>query len=85
VTLNVLTIQEDPYKLVLLSKDIQRVCVTRADFLFSDNDLRLVTGDEEGILRTYEYNPQGGSCFYFYFLSCIRLLLPHVLIFSSAG
>ncbi|KAF5351191.1 hypothetical protein D9756_008185 [Leucocoprinus leucothites] len=50
--------QEDPYKLVLLSKDNHRVCVTRADFLFTDNDLRIVTGDEEGIVRIYEYNPQ---------------------------
>ncbi|KAJ3567068.1 hypothetical protein NP233_g6602 [Leucocoprinus birnbaumii] len=50
--------QEDPYKLVLLSKDIQRVCVTQADFLFTDDDLQIVTGDEEGIVRIYEYNPQ---------------------------
>ncbi|KAF9448151.1 hypothetical protein P691DRAFT_801258 [Macrolepiota fuliginosa MF-IS2] len=50
--------QEDPYKLVLLSKDTNRVCVTSADFLFTENDLCIVTGDEEGIVRVYEYNPQ---------------------------
>ncbi|KAG5641144.1 hypothetical protein DXG03_005895 [Asterophora parasitica] len=49
--------QEDPYKLVLLAKDINRVCVTNADFFFSDGTLSIVTGDEEGILRIYEYNP----------------------------
>lgn len=55
----VVYLQEDPYKLALLSKDIQSVCTTRADFLFTDNDLRIVTGDEDGIMRIYEYNPQG--------------------------
>ncbi|KAF5380083.1 hypothetical protein D9615_006209 [Tricholomella constricta] len=49
--------QEDPYKLVLLAKDINRVCVTNADFFFADGQLAIVTGDEEGILRIYEYNP----------------------------
>ncbi|KAF8056614.1 CPSF A subunit region-domain-containing protein [Lyophyllum atratum] len=49
--------QEDPYKLVLLGKDINRVCVTIADFFFADGQLSIVTGDEEGILRVYEYNP----------------------------
>ncbi|KXN92986.1 Protein CFT1 [Leucoagaricus sp. SymC.cos] len=50
--------QEDPYKLVLLSKDTHRVCVTNAEFLFTESELRIVTGDEEGIVRVYEYNPQ---------------------------
>ncbi|KAF8886806.1 CPSF A subunit region-domain-containing protein [Infundibulicybe gibba] len=50
--------QEDPYKLVLLAKDISHVCVTRADFFFADGELSIVTGDEEGIIRVYEYNPQ---------------------------
>ncbi|KAF8633074.1 hypothetical protein AX15_001523 [Amanita polypyramis BW_CC] len=49
--------QEDPYKLVLVAKDIDRVCVTCADFFFDDGELAIVTGDEEGILRIYEYNP----------------------------
>ncbi|KAG5652679.1 hypothetical protein H0H81_004116 [Sphagnurus paluster] len=49
--------QEDPYKLVLLGKDINRVCVTNADFFFADGQLSIVTGDEEGILRVYDYNP----------------------------
>jgi len=50
--------QEDPYKLALLSKDIERICTTSANFLFTDDDLRIVTGDEDGIMRIYEYNPQ---------------------------
>lgn len=51
--------KEDPYKLVLLAKDTKRVCVTNADFFFTNGDLSFVTGDEEGIVRVYEYNPQG--------------------------
>ncbi|GLB39375.1 putative CPSF A subunit region [Lyophyllum shimeji] len=49
--------QEDPYKLVILGKDVNRVSVTTADFFFADSQLSIVTGDEEGVLRLYEYNP----------------------------
>ncbi|KAF8631110.1 hypothetical protein AX17_005155 [Amanita inopinata Kibby_2008] len=49
--------QEDPYRLVLLAKDMNRVCVTHANFFFTDGELAIVTGDEEGIFRVYEYNP----------------------------
>lgn len=49
--------QEEPYKLVLLAKDINQICVTSADFFFADGELSIVTGDEEGIIRVYEYNP----------------------------
>jgi cleavage and polyadenylation specificity factor subunit 1 len=55
--------QEDPYKLVLIAKDIKQVCVTNAEFFFTDGELSIVTGDEDGILRVYEYNPQGISQF----------------------
>jgi cleavage and polyadenylation specificity factor subunit 1 len=51
--------QEDPYKLVLLAKDTKQVCVTKADFFFTNGELSFVTGDEEGVMRVYEYNPQG--------------------------
>ena len=51
--------QEDPYKLVLLAKDTKVICVTSAEFFFTDGELSIVTGDEEGILRVFEYNPQG--------------------------
>jgi cleavage and polyadenylation specificity factor subunit 1 len=61
-------LQEDPYKLVLLAKDTKQVCVTNADFFFTNGELSFVTGDEEGIIRIYEYNPQGkfdSACFYY--------------------
>ncbi|KAF5309321.1 hypothetical protein D9611_014402 [Ephemerocybe angulata] len=51
--------QEDPYKLVLLAKDVEHHCVTSADFFFTDDgELSIVTGDEEGIIRVYQHNPQ---------------------------
>ncbi|KAG6812354.1 hypothetical protein H0H92_003254 [Tricholoma furcatifolium] len=49
--------QEDPYKLVLLARDVNRVCVTGADFFFAGNQLSIITCDEEGVVRMYEYNP----------------------------
>jgi len=49
--------QEDPYKLVVLGKDPNPVCVTSADLFFADGRVSLVTGDEEGIVRIYEYDP----------------------------
>ncbi|KAJ7164986.1 CPSF A subunit region-domain-containing protein [Mycena filopes] len=50
--------QEDPYKLVVLAKDITRVCVTRGDFFFADGEMAIVTSDEEGVIRMYEYDPR---------------------------
>lgn len=45
---------------MLLGKDVEHHCITSADFFFTDEgELSLVTGDEEGIIRTYQYNPQG--------------------------
>jgi len=45
---------------VLLAKDIEHQAVTSADFFFdSDGELGLITGDEDGIMRIYEYNPLG--------------------------
>ena len=32
--------------------------MTAADFFFADEQLSLVTCDEEGIIRMYEYDPQ---------------------------
>ncbi|KAF7366615.1 Protein CFT1 [Mycena sanguinolenta] len=49
--------QEDPYKLVILAKDLNRVCVTCADFFFAEGEMSIITSDEEGIIRMYEYNP----------------------------
>ncbi|KAJ7757023.1 CPSF A subunit region-domain-containing protein [Mycena metata] len=50
--------QEDPYKLVILAKDITRVCVTSGDFFFADGEMAIVTSDEEGVIRMYEYDPR---------------------------
>ena len=42
---------------MVLSTDVQSVCVTKANSFFADGELAIVTGDEEGIIRVYEYNP----------------------------
>ncbi|KII91367.1 hypothetical protein PLICRDRAFT_696440 [Plicaturopsis crispa FD-325 SS-3] len=49
--------QEDPYRLVVLAKDIRAVCAASADFFFADGTMNIVTGDEDGVIRMYEYNP----------------------------
>ena len=49
--------QEDPYKLAVLAKDPHKVCITAADFFFVDQQLSIVTCDEEGAVRMYEYDP----------------------------
>jgi len=50
--------QEDPYKLLLISKDLKGIPTASVDFFFTNEELSVVTADDEGILRLYEYNPQ---------------------------
>ncbi|KAG7452675.1 uncharacterized protein BT62DRAFT_989773 [Guyanagaster necrorhizus] len=54
----IVTLKEDPYKLVVLAKDLNHVCVTNVDFFFQEDTMSIVTCDEEGVIRMYEYNPQ---------------------------
>jgi len=49
--------QEDPYKLVVLAKDPLYCCVTDADLFFADGRVSMVTCDEDGVMRIYEYDP----------------------------
>ncbi|KAH8116054.1 cleavage factor protein [Phellopilus nigrolimitatus] len=50
--------QEDPFKLVVIAKDIQPLCVATSDFLFASSGLfYIVLSDEEGIVRLLEYDP----------------------------
>lgn len=57
--------QEDPFKLVILGKDVDPMSVTRADFLFMSNGQFYITaGDDEGVIRLLEYDPKG-LCFSF--------------------
>jgi cleavage and polyadenylation specificity factor subunit 1 len=50
--------QEDPFKLVILAKDIRRTSVANANFFFSEGAMSIVTGDDNGVIRIYEYNPE---------------------------
>ena len=49
---------------MLLSKDLKRIATASVDFFFTNEELSIVSTDDEGILRVYEYNPQGetGQC-----------------------
>ncbi|KAI9568018.1 CPSF A subunit region-domain-containing protein [Boletus coccyginus] len=49
--------QEDPYKLVILAKDVRRAYATNIDFFFSNGELSIVLNDEEGVLRMFTYDP----------------------------
>ncbi|KAI0341420.1 hypothetical protein BDW22DRAFT_1408067 [Trametopsis cervina] len=49
--------QEDPYKLVVLTKDYNAVSVTRADMLFAEGRMSIISSDEDGVLRLNEYDP----------------------------
>ncbi|KAF9235610.1 CPSF A subunit region-domain-containing protein [Melanogaster broomeanus] len=49
--------QEDPYKLVILGKDIRRAYATTLDFFFANGELSLALSDEEGVLRMLTYDP----------------------------
>ncbi|KAG8216364.1 CPSF A subunit region-domain-containing protein [Butyriboletus roseoflavus] len=49
--------QEDPYKLVILAKDIRRTYATNVDFFFTNGELSIVLNDEEGVLRMLTYDP----------------------------
>ena len=52
--------QEDPFKLVIVAKDVEPLSVTFADFLFSPSgQFYIAVGDEEGVLRLLEFDPSG--------------------------
>ncbi len=44
---------------MILGKDPYHSCVTRADLVFANGHLSIVTCDEEGIIRIYAYDPHG--------------------------
>lgn len=49
--------QEDPYKLSILGKDPHPRALTCADFFFANGLLSILTCDEEGVIRIFDYNP----------------------------
>ncbi|KAG8693476.1 mRNA cleavage and polyadenylation factor subunit [Ceratobasidium sp. 394] len=50
--------QEEPFKLVPISKDRQLLSVTHANFFFGpQGQLSFAASDDLGVLRIYEYNP----------------------------
>lgn len=68
---NLIFTQEDPFKLVILAKDIRRIGVATADFFFSEGDMSIVTSDDDGILRVYQYDPSGKTSRVSLFNACL--------------
>lgn len=55
-------LQEDPFKLVILSKGRQPSAVSNANFFFDvDGQLSFMIADEDGVLRIFDYNPRRAS------------------------
>ncbi|KIM33311.1 hypothetical protein M408DRAFT_152666 [Serendipita vermifera MAFF 305830] len=49
--------QEDPFKLIVLSRDARPLSLLSSEFFFSGNDLELVSLDTKGVLRFHVYDP----------------------------
>lgn len=49
--------QEDPFKLVILSKEVRPTSIPQGDFFFAHNDMELLTIDLRGVLRLHSYDP----------------------------
>jgi hypothetical protein len=62
-----LHIQEDPFKLIVLSKDMAPLRLFSAEFFFAENDLEFLSADLEGVLRLHSYDPSRTvvSCLYY--------------------
>jgi len=62
-----LCIQEDPFKLIVLSKDMAPLRLFSAEFFFAENDLVFLSADLEGVLRLHSYDPSRTvvPCFYY--------------------
>lgn len=52
-----LAFQEDPFKLVMVSRDTRFQSVISANFIYSGEEMGIVTKDREGIIRVWEYDP----------------------------
>lgn len=49
--------QEDPFKLVLLGRDLRNHGSVSADFMVYENKVAFVVTDRAGVVRLLEYNP----------------------------
>lgn len=58
--------QEEPYRLVPISKDYSKMYASTGNFVVKDEELIIVSSDQEGVLRIHDYSPsvpasQGGQ------------------------
>jgi len=42
---------------VILAKHAQHACVTTVNFFFNDGRMAILAGDDEGVIRIFEYDP----------------------------
>ncbi|KIJ15109.1 hypothetical protein PAXINDRAFT_99642 [Paxillus involutus ATCC 200175] len=49
--------QEDPYKFMILGKDIRPAYATSVDFVLANGELSIALGDDDGVLRLLTYDP----------------------------
>lgn len=58
--------QEEPYRLVVISKDYSEIYQSHGSFLIQEDQMTIVTAAKDGVLRLYDYAPnisasQGGQ------------------------
>ncbi len=51
------SLQEDPYKFTIVSRDLQPVSLLAADFLVHDGQVTFVTNDRSGDMRMVDFDP----------------------------
>ena len=56
-SLNHMFYQEDPFKLIVLSKDMAPLRLFSAEFFFAENELLFLSADLEGVVRLHSYDP----------------------------
>jgi cleavage and polyadenylation specificity factor subunit 1 len=59
--------QEDPFKLIVLSKDMSPLRLFSAEFFFAENELLFLSADLEGVLRLHSYDPSRTAKTWFYY------------------
>nr|XP_018259229.1 protein CFT1 [Kwoniella dejecticola CBS 10117]OBR81387.1 protein CFT1 [Kwoniella dejecticola CBS 10117] len=67
------SLQEDPYKLTTISKDLQPVSPLVTDFLVHEGQMTFISNDREGNMRMLDFDPTGE---YRYDRSKLCVLIP---------
>lgn len=52
-----ISLQENPYKLTVIGRDLQQVSVMTGDFLAHEGSITFITTDKSGIMRMVDFDP----------------------------